>query len=124
MKRAGLAVFLALFPLAAFAAIKAEREFDLRPPLPELPAPVLARDRKVWVVCGIGGAVAIALICWPRRKPLVPPPDPFDIAREKIGALRANAGGATPVSVSAIVRRYAAGETKMISELEASLGGK
>ncbi len=118
MKRAVLLAFsaaLALFPLAAFAvikaepaALKAEPESDLRPPRPELPAPAIERDRKVWMVCGIGGAVAVALICWPRRKPPVPPPDPFEIAREKIGALRANAGDATPVSVSAIVRRYAA----------------
>lgn len=117
MKRAALAAALALFPLAAPAAVKTapvtsskaqEPDSDLRPPLPELPAPAIERDRKVWVVFAIGGTLALALICWPRRKPPVPPPDPFAIARDKLGTLRANAADATHVAVSAIVRRYAA----------------
>ncbi len=120
MKRLVIAAALAFFPFAAPAvsetapptsdkaaeAAAAEPDSDLRPPRPELPAPVLARDSKVWVVFAIGGAAAIALICWPRRKPIIPPPDPFAIAREKLAALRANATTATPVSVSAVVRRY------------------
>ncbi|MEO6740261.1 MAG: hypothetical protein ABIP20_08415 [Chthoniobacteraceae bacterium] len=120
MKRAALAALLALSPLAAPAAIKTAPaaspeargpkapapDSDLRPPLPELPAPAIERDRKVWVVFTIGGAAALALICWPRRKPAAPPPDPFAIARDKLGALRAKAGEGTPVAVSATVRRY------------------
>jgi len=115
MKRAAFAAALALFPLSASAAIKAapaankpEPESDLRPPRPELPPTLITQRGDAWVIGGIGAAAIVALLCWPRRKPPAPPPDPFAIAREKLGTLRAQAGDATPVSVSAIVRRYAA----------------
>lgn len=108
MKRAALAAALAFFPLTAMGASKAEPVSDLRPPRPEMPPPPIAQRRDAWVLGGIGAVIILVSLCWPRRKPPVPPPDPFEIARGKIGALRAKAGEATPVSVSAIVRRYAA----------------
>ena len=110
MKRAArLAAFmaaLAFFPLAVSGAIKAEPAPELRPPRPEIPPPPIARSHIAWVVGGVGAAVAIAVLCWPRRKPPAPRPDPFFVAVEKLATLRAD--GATPVTVSSIVRRYAA----------------
>jgi len=100
-----LAAF-ALFPLAASGAIKAEPGPELRPPRPEIPPPPIARSHIAWVVGGVGAAIIFAALCWPRRKPPVPPPDPFFVAVEKLTTLRTE--GATPVTVSAVVRRYAA----------------
>ena len=107
MKRAVLAAALALFPLTAMGAIKAEPVSELRPPRPELPLPMTARHRGAWVLGGIGAAMILTALCWPRRKPPAPPPDPFAIAQRELDALRADAAKATPVAVSAIVRRYA-----------------
>ena len=110
MKRAALAASfsaaLSLFPLAASGAIKAEPASELRPPRAEIPPPPLVRSHIAWVIGGLGAAIAVAALCWPRRKPPVPPPDPFFVAVENLATLRAD--GATPVTVSAIVRRYAA----------------
>ncbi len=101
-----LAVAALHFPLAAHGAIKAEPAPELRPPRPEIPPPPIARSHIAWVLGGVGAAIAVAVLCWPRRKPPVPPPDPFFFAVENLAALRAD--GATPIAVSAIVRRYAA----------------
>ena len=108
MNRAAFAAALALFPLATFGAIKADHASELRPPRPELPPPPIARSGIVWIAGGLGAAIIFAVLCWPRRKPPVPPPDPFPIAQEKLTALRASASSATPLAVSGIVRRYAA----------------
>ena len=108
MKRAAFAAALALFPLAASGAIKADHASELRPPRPEIPPPPIARNHLAWVAGGLGGAIIFVVLCWPRRQPPVPPPDPFPVAQEKLAALHADAGGATPLAVSGIVRRYAA----------------
>ena len=107
MKRAVLAAALAFFPLAAMGAIKAEPASELRPPRPELAPPMTARSRSAWVLGGIGVAMILAALYWPRRKPPAPPPAPFAIAQRELDALRADAAKATPMAVSAIVRRYA-----------------
>lgn len=107
MKRAVLAAALALFPLATMGVIKAEPVSELRPPRPELAPPMTARSRSAWVLGGIGVGMILAALCWPRRKPPAPPPDPFAIAQQELDALRADAAKATPVAVSAMVRRYA-----------------
>jgi hypothetical protein len=107
MNRAAIAAALALAPLAALAAIKVEPMSDLRPPLPELPAPAAERNRRVWVIGGVAAGLVLAVLCWPRRKPPLPPPDPHTIAQRELDALRADAAKATPAAVSAIVRRYA-----------------
>ena len=107
MKRAVLAAALAIFPLTAMGAIKAEPVSELRPPRPELAPPMIERNRKAWVLGGIGAAMILAALCWPRRKPPAPPPDPFAIVQRELDALRADGAKATPVTVSAIVRRYA-----------------
>ena len=108
MKRAALAAALTLFPLAAFAAIKAEPISELRPPRPGLPPPPIAQRRDAWVIGGIGAGIILVSLCWPRRKPPVPPPRPFAIAHERFSTLRADVAGATPAAVSAIVRQYSA----------------
>jgi hypothetical protein len=108
MKRAALAAAFALFPLATIAAIKAERASELRPPRPEIPPPLLERNRNAWVLGGLGAAIILTALCWPRRKPPVPPPNPYAVAREKLDALRANPVHATPIFASAIVRSFAA----------------
>ena len=108
MKRAALAAALALFPLTAMGAIKAEPVSDLRPPRPEMPPPPIAQRRDAWVLGGIGVVIILVSLCWPRRKPPVPPPRPFAIAHEKFSVLRADVAGATPAAVSAIVRQYSA----------------
>ena len=108
MKRAALAAALALFPLATFGAIKADHASELRPPRPEIPPPPIAQSHIAWVAGGLGAAIIFAVLCWPRRQPPVPPPDPFPVAQEKLAALRADAAAATPLALSAIVRRYAA----------------
>lgn len=102
MKRAVLAAALALLP------IKAEPVSELRPPRPELSPPMTARHRSAWVLGGIGAGMILVALCWPRRKPPAPPPDAFAISRQELDALRGDAAKATPVAVSAIVRRYAA----------------
>jgi len=101
-----LAVVASLLPLTAQGAIKTEPAPELRPPRPGIPPPPIARSHIAWVIGGVGAAIIFAALCWPRRKPPVPPPNPFFAAVEKLAALRAD--GATPVTVSAIVRRYAA----------------
>lgn len=110
MKRAALATsFLAalvFFPLAAQGAIKAAPAPELRPPRPEIPPPPIVRSHLAWVAGGVGAAIIVAVLCWPRRKPPVPPPDPFFVAVEKLAALRTD--GVSSLAVSAIVRRYAA----------------
>ncbi len=108
MNRAVLAAAFALFPLAASGAIKAEPAPDLRPPRPKIPPPPIARSHIAWVAGGLGAAIIFSALCWPRRKPPVPPPDPFPVAQEKLSALRGNTTAATPLTVSAIVRCYAA----------------
>ena len=107
MKRVVLAVALALFPLSAMGAIKAEPVSELRPPRPELAPPMFAQHRTAWVLGGIGAGMILVALCWPRRKPPVPPPAPFAVAQRELDALRADAAKATPVAVSAMVRRYA-----------------
>ncbi len=108
MKRAVLAAALALAPLAAMGAIKAEPVSELRPPRPELAPPMFAQHRTAWVLVGLGVGMILVALCWPRRKPPAPPPDPFAVAQRELDALRADTAKATPVAVSAIVRRYAA----------------
>lgn len=107
MKRAALAAALAFAPLAAMGAIKAERVSELRPPRPELAPPMVEQHRSLWVLGGIGTGIILAALCWPRRKPPAPPPDPFAVAQRELDALRADAGKATAVAVSVIVRRFA-----------------
>ncbi len=108
MKRAAFAAALALFPLASFGAIKADHASELRPPRPEIPPPPIARSHLAWVAGGLGAAIIFAVLCWPRRKPPLPPPDPFAVALEQLGNLRADAAAATPLAASVILRRYAA----------------
>ena len=110
MKRITLALALALaiFPLCAMGAIKAEPVSELRPPRPKLPRPAAGISRNVWVFGGLTVGLLLATLCWPRRKPPAPPPDPFAIAHRELDLLRAEIAKATPVMVSAIVRRYAA----------------
>ena len=108
MKRAVIAAVLMLFPPVAMGAIKTEPPADLRPPRPELAPPVSARNRSAWVLGGLGLAMILVALSWPRRKPPAPPPDAFAVAQKKLGALRAENARATPVAVSAIVQRYAA----------------
>ena len=107
MKRAVLAAALALAPLTAMAAIKAEPISELRPPRPELAPPMMSQHRTAWVLGGIGVGMILAALCWPRRKPPAPPPDPFAIAVRELKALGDDAVKATPMAVSAVVRRYA-----------------
>ena len=107
MKRAVLAAALALAPLAAMGPIKAEPVSELRPPRPELAPPMTARSRSAWLLGGIGVGMILVALCWPRRKPPVPPPAPFAVAQRELDALRADTAKATPVAASAIVRRYA-----------------
>ena len=106
MKRAVLAAALALFPLTAMGAITAEPVSDLRPPRPEMPPPPITERRDAWVLGGIGAVIILVSICWPRRKPPVPPPRPYAVAHEKFDALRASAA-ADPAAVSSVVRQYA-----------------
>ena len=106
MKRAALAAALALFPFTGMCAIKTEQPSDLRPPLPELPPPPIAQRRDAWVLGSVGAVIILVSICWPRRKPPVPPPRPYAVAHEKFDALRASAA-ADPAAVSAVVRQYA-----------------
>ena len=108
MKRAALAAVLAFFSLSAMSAIKAEPVSELRPPRPEMPPPPITQRSAAWVFGGIGAAIVLASLCWPRRKPPAPPPPrPFGVAHEKFAALRADGARATPAAVSAIVRQYA-----------------
>lgn len=108
MKRAALAAFLALFPLAASAANKTEPVTDLRPPRPVLPPPPITQRHDAWVLGAVGAGLILAALCWPRRKqPAPPPPRPFAVAHEKFAALRATGAQATPAAVAAIVRQYA-----------------
>ena len=107
MNIAALAAALVLFPLTPMGAIKAEPVSELRPPRPEIPAPKIVRNRGVWALAGIGAGMILAVLCWPRRKPPAPPPDPFAVAQRGLDALRADTAKATPVVVSALVRRYA-----------------
>ena len=112
MNRAVIAAALAFFPLVAMSAIKAEPTpepmTELRPPRPELPPPASSRSRGARVLGGLGAAMILVVLCWPRRKPPAPPPDPIAVAQERLGVMRSDAARATPVAVSAIVRRYAA----------------
>lgn len=107
MKAAAIAAALAWSPLTVLGAIKAEPASELRPPRPELPAPLIESRRGAWVLGGIGAGIIVAALCWPRRKPPMPPPDPFAIARRELDLLRTDVAKVTPVAVSAIVRRYA-----------------
>ena len=107
MIRTVAAACLAFAPLAAFGAIKSESIPDLRPPRPELPAFVEKDSRLPWLLGGVGLAIVAVMLCWPRRKPVSPPPPPFDVAQHELSALRADASLATPAAVSAIVRHYA-----------------
>jgi hypothetical protein len=107
MKRAVLAASLAFAPLAAMGAIKAEPVSELRPPHPELAPPLVERHRSLWVLGSIGAGMILAALCWPRRKPPAPPPDPFEVAQRELAALNFDVTKATPVAVSAIVRRFA-----------------
>ena len=107
MIRTFMVASLAFAPLVAFGAIKSEPIPDLRPPRPEIPATVEKDNRLPWLLGGVGLAVVAVLLCWPRRKPAVAAPPPFDVAQRELAALRANGSLATPAAVSAIVRRYA-----------------
>ena len=107
MKRAVLAAALAFAPLAAMAAIKAEPVSELRPPRPELAPPMISQHRTGWVVGGMGVAIILAALCWPRRKPPAPAPNPFARTVREFKALGDDAMKATPVAVSAIVRQDA-----------------
>ena len=107
MTRTVMAACLALAPLAALGAIKAEPIPDLRPPRPEIPAPVAKDDRLPWLLGVAGLGFIAAVVCWPRRKPVHAPPPPYLVAQRELGALRAESSLATPVSVSAVLRRYA-----------------
>jgi hypothetical protein len=69
---------------------------------------VTSHSRGARVLGGLGVAMILVVLCWPRRKPPAPPADPFAVAQERLGALRSDADRATPAAVSAIVRRYAA----------------
>lgn len=109
MNVAAIAAILAVFPFTALGAMKSEPISELRPPLPELPPPLMERNPSGWVLGGIGVAMILTALCWPRRKPPMPPPDPFAIARRELDALRTDAARATPAAVSAIVRRCAVG---------------
>ena len=108
MKHAVLAAALAIFPLAATGAIKSVQVSELRPSRPKLPPPMTGTSRNAWVFGGLAAGVLLATLCWPRRKPPAPPPDPFAVAQRELTVLGADAAKATPVAVSAIVRRYAA----------------
>jgi hypothetical protein len=115
MKRAALAAAivatLVCFSPVASGAIKAEPKAEpvseLRPPRPELPAPLIENTRHVWVLGSLAGVMLLVLIFMPRRKPPVPPPDPFAVAQRELDSFRDDAAKATPVAVSAIVRRFA-----------------
>ena len=107
MNVAAIAAALVILPLAAMGAIKAEPVSELRPPRPEIPAPKIVRNRGAWALAGIGAGMILAALCWPRRKPPAPPPDPFAVALREIEALSNDAAKATPAAVSALVRRYA-----------------
>lgn len=107
MTRLVLTGCLALLPTAASCAIKAEPLPDLRPPRPEIPA-LFVRDRRLPLLAGAACfAVIAAIVCWPRRRPAHVPPSPYVLAQREIGALRSDSSRATPLSVSAILRRYA-----------------
>lgn len=106
MNRLALAICIACFPLASFAAIKTEPIPDLRPPRPELPPVVDPKSPLPWVLGGAGLAAITVLLMWPRRKPVPPLPRPFARAQNELAALRAEPARATPAAVSAIVRRY------------------
>ena len=110
MKRITLALALALaiIPLCAMGAIKAEPPSELRPPLPKIAPPVNWISKRDWVLGGIAASLLAVLLLLPRNKPPVPPPDPFADAQRDLDLLRADAAKATPVAVSAIVRRFAA----------------
>jgi hypothetical protein len=109
MKRAALAAVFALLPLAAMGAIKAEPVSQLRPPLPEIPPPLIENTRHTWVLGSLAAGCVLVLLFMPRRKkPAPPPPDPFAIAQGELDSLRTDAAKVTPVAVSAMVRRYAA----------------
>jgi len=116
-----LALASLCFPLVAMGAIKAEpksgandpttpaQDSMLRPPRPELPPPLLARNRNAWIFGGIGAGVilvTLGALCWPRRQPPMPP-TPFEIAHRELIALHATNAAATPLAVSAVVRRFA-----------------
>ncbi len=107
MKVAAIAAALALLPITAMGAIKAEPVSELRPPRPEIPLPVPARNRGAWAIVGIGAGLILAVVCWPRRKPPAPPPDPLAIALRELDSLRRDGAPAMPVALSAIVRRFA-----------------
>jgi len=106
MNRRSLAVAIVLAPLAALGAIKVEPIPELRPPREAVPVPVVEEHHRAWVFAGIGAALVLAALCWPRRKVAPPPPSPFTVARGKLDALQSDSG-ATDVKVSAIVRQYA-----------------
>lgn len=107
MKRIALAVLI-LLPLVAAGAIKSEPIPDLRPPRAELPPLPAEKSRLPWVLGAAGAAVVALALLWPRRRPALPPVSAFDLARAAIVGLRADPSLATPLSVSAMVRRYAA----------------
>jgi len=107
MNRATLAAALSFFPLTGTGGIKAEPVSELRPPRPELPSPLIEHNRSAWVLGGLAVGMALVLLFMPRRKPPASPPDPFAVAQRELDVLRAEAAKATPVAVSAVVRRFA-----------------
>jgi len=108
MKCITIAASMIFPPLVAVGAIKTEPPVELRPPREAVPAPLLQQQgNRAYVLAGIGGVLVLAALCWPRRKPAPPPPDPFAVAQRELGALRADPGKATTVQVSATLRRYA-----------------
>lgn len=112
MKRAILATFLALLPLTAAGAIKAEpkaaAETELRPPRPGVPPPARGLSTGAWVLAGTGTVVLLAALFWPRHRQPSPPPDPLVVAQEQLRALRSDVAAVTPAAVSTVVRFYAA----------------
>jgi hypothetical protein len=107
MSRHALAASVVFAPLAALGAIKSESIPELRPPRQEVPAPAIEERHQAWLLAGIGAVLVLVAVCWPRRKPAPPPPDPFTVARRKLAELRKGIADATTVEVSAILRRYA-----------------
>jgi hypothetical protein len=116
-----LALASLCFPLVALGAIKAEpksgtndpttpaQDSELRPPRAELPPPLLAGNHYALIFGCIGAGVMIVsltVLCWPKKQPPVPP-GAFAIARQCLDALHAIGDGATPLAVSAVVRRFA-----------------
>jgi hypothetical protein len=107
MKRTAVAAVLMLVPFAAIGAIKIEPIPDLRPPREELPPAPERGSRLPWFVGAVAIAAAGLAFLRTGRKPLPSPLSPYETARRAIATMRADSSLATPLSVSAMFRRYA-----------------